>query len=268
MNGKIANASVESKLPSFKKPPVNEVVCGMRFRPTDKLRIPHFGLLWDKFRADYPILQHAQIMSTTKGEIPIDKATGLPIPRVWFINNSDDQLVQFQTDRFYFNWRKRKSDYPRYNHVISSFETVLKTVKDLFKDFDLGAFEPIEYELSYINHIPQGMGWKTITDLSEVFSDFVWNKPTKRFLPNPEKVGWAAEFSFPEQKSHLLISLKQAIRIEDEWPLIVYELKANGIDSDNAIGAWFDSAHELIVRSFTDLTTDKMHKIWEMEENA
>ncbi|MCH8021681.1 TIGR04255 family protein [candidate division KSB1 bacterium] len=265
---KFKDASLLKKLPSYKNPPVNEVVCGMRIRPADKLLIPHIGLLWDKFRADYPMLQHARTIATTKGEIVVDKVTNLPIPRVWFINASDDQLVQFQNDRFYFNWRKRKSDYPRYDHVISNFETVLNAVKDLFNDFDLGGPEPIEYELTYINHIPQGIGWKTIDDLTEIFSDFIWNKTTARFLPNPEEISWVTKFSFPEQKSHLIISLKQAIRTEDEVPVLIFELKANGIDRDNNVRNWFDLAHEWIVRGFTDLTTEKMHKIWGIEENA
>ncbi len=268
MTSKIENASLLNRLPSYKNPPVNEVVCGVRFRPTDRLRIPHIGLLWDKFRADYPILQHAPPISSTKGEMLVDKGTGLPLPRVWFINTSDDQLIQFQNDRFYFNWRKRKSDYPRYNHVISNFDTVLKAIEDLFREFDLGEPEPIEYELSYINHIPKGIGWETIDDLTEIFSDFIWNKPTSRFLPNPEEVSWDAKFSFPEQKSHLIVSLKNAIRTKDELPILIFELKANGNDSDDTVRNWFDLAHEWIVRGFTDLTTDKLQKIWGIEEYA
>jgi uncharacterized protein (TIGR04255 family) len=256
------------RLPSYKNPPVNEVVCGMRIRPADKLRIPHIGLLWDKFRADYPMLQHAHPVATTKGNIVVDSVINLPIPRVWFINATDDQLIQFQIDRFYFNWRKKKSDYPRYEHVISNFEIVFSNVKDLFSEFDLGKLEPIEYELSYINHIPMGIGWKTIDDLPDIFSDLIWNKPTTRFLPTPKLVSWVAEIPLPEQKGHLTISLKQGIRTEDELPVLVFELKAIGFDNDDLVRNWFDLAHEWIVRGFTDLTTDKMHKIWGIEENA
>lgn len=267
MTSQIENASFLNKLPSYKNPPVNEVVCGMRFRPIERLRIPHIGLLWEKFRTEYPIIQHAPPISSNKGEMLVDKVTGLPLPRMWFISDSDDQLIQFQNDRFYFNWRKRKNDYPRYAHVISNFKKALNSVKDVFKDFDLGELEPIEYELTYINHIPKGIGWKTIDDLTEIFTDFSWNKTTSRFLPNPEEISWATKFSFPEKKSHLIISLKHAIT-EDELPTLIYELKAIGNDSDDTIHNWLDLAHEWIVRGFTDLTTSKMHEIWEIEENA
>lgn len=75
-------ASSTGALPSYRKPPVNEVVCGMRFHISDKLRIPHIGLLWDKFRVDYPIIQHAPPIVSAKGEVLVDDSTGLPLPRV------------------------------------------------------------------------------------------------------------------------------------------------------------------------------------------
>ncbi len=262
------NTDLLKKLPTFRNPPVNEVVCGMRFRPLDKLRIPHIGILWDKFRKDYPMLQHASPISSGKGEILVDKATGLPLPRVWFINSFDDQLIQFQTDRFYFNWRRKEREYPRYHSVINNFESVLNAIKYFINDNELGAFEPIEYELSYINHIPKGIGWNTIDDLPEIFSNFIWDKTKTHFLSKPEDVNWTLKFLFDDQKSQLTVGLKQAIRTEDRLPILIFELNTTGITQEDNIHNWFDLAHHWIVLGFTDLTTEKMHKIWEKEENA
>jgi len=271
MTNAIESSFSTGVLPSYKNPPVNEVVCGLRFNTPDKLRIPHIGFLWDKFRADYPIIQHVPPIASAKGEILLDSATGIPLPRVWFINKSDDQLVQFQIDRFYFNWRRRQSDYPRYDHVIKNFESVLNAIVNFFSEFELGELKPIEYELSYINHIPKGQGWNTIDDLPRIFSDFVWKQTKERFLPNPIKVAWQKEFLLPEKKGHLIVNLKQATRTEDKVNLLVLELKTRGIGepaSKEAIREWFDLAREWIVRGFTDLTTPEIHKIWEREENA
>ncbi len=269
MDRTITNPVSSAALPSYKKPPVNEVVCGMRFHTPDNLQIPHIGLLWNKFRPDYPIIQHAPPIASAKGELQIDRITGLPIPRVMFINESDDQLVQFQIDRFYFNWRRKKSAYPRYPHVIKHLENIQKTVEKFFKEFDLGELNPIEYELSYINHIPKGEGWDTIEDISKIFSDFVWARRTERFLPNPVNVAWRAEFPLHQKMGRLAITLNQATRIEDQVPLLVLELNARGIDetaSKKDFRNWFDIAHEWIVRGFTDLTTSEAHKSWEREK--
>jgi uncharacterized protein (TIGR04255 family) len=269
MNPQNSNTASTKVLPSYRNPPINEVVSGMRFAIPDKIRIPHIGILWDRFRKDYPVIQHAPPIATTKGQLLIDNKTGLPLQRVWFINKTDDQLIQFQFDRFYFNWRRRQNDYPRYPQIIRNFEFVLKTVKEFFIEFDLGEFKPIEYELTYINHIPEGQGWDTIDDLPKVFSDFVWGKKKNRFLPNPKNLTWQADFLLPDKKGNLVINLKQATRTEDKAQILLLELRARGIGetTDNkAIREWFDIAREWIVRGFTDLTTPQIQKVWERED--
>lgn len=271
MDYPIPNSFSSSALPSYKNPPVNEVVCGVRFHTPDKLRIPHIGLLWNKFRLDYPAIEHALPIASAKGELPVDTASGLPLPRVWFINKSDDQLIQFQFDRFYFNWRRRQNDYPRYPYVIKKFESAHETIANYFNEFEMGKLDPIEYELSYINHIPKGQGWNTIDDLPKIFPDFAWRQTTGRFLPKTEKVAWQADFSLRENKGYLTVRLKQAMRVEDKVPLLVLELAVRGIGesiSNKAMREWFDVAHEWIVRGFTDLTTPEVQKLWEREENA
>jgi len=258
-------------LPSYRKPPIDEVVSGMRFLIPSDLRITHIGLLWNKFRKDYPRTQHALPIAMTKGEIPLESVTGLPLPRVWFINEKDDQLIQFQSDRFYYNWRRRKDEYPRYQHVIKNFEHVLNTVMDFFSEFALGPFKPLEYELTYINHIPQGQGWDSVKDLKGVFRDFNLNATAHRFLQDPSAVSWQSAFELPENKGRLNVGLRMATRTTDKVPLLVLELRTIGIGESSTGGAfreWFDLAHEWIVRGFTDLTTPSIQKIWEREDNV
>jgi uncharacterized protein (TIGR04255 family) len=268
MHPSSSNTASTKVLPSYRNPPVNEVVSGMRFAIPDKIRIPHIGILWDKFRKDYPVIQHAPPIATTKGQLLIDSKTGLPLQRVWFINKTDDQLIQFQFDRFYFNWRRRQKKYPRYPYVIENFRKVLDTIKDFFIEFELGELKPIECELTYINHIPKGEGWDTFDDLPRIFSDFVWTQKMDRFLPNPESVQWQAAFPLPDKKGKLSINLKQATRTEDKVQIFVFELIARGIGEtkiDN-IQEWFDVAREWIVRGFTDLTTPEMQRVWGRED--
>ncbi|MFQ6613373.1 MAG: TIGR04255 family protein [Fidelibacterota bacterium] len=271
MNNTKKSALIPSALVNYNNPPVNEVICGMRFEEPENLRIPHIGFLWEKFRADYPFIQHAAPIASGKGEILFDQATGLPLPRVWFINKRDDQLVQFQKDRFYFNWRRRQNDYPRFHHVIRNFEETLTEIILFFEEFHFGKFRPIENELTYINHIPEGEGWETTDDIPKIFSDFVWKQTKSRFLPNPEKIAWQTEFSLPEQKGRLTVNLKQAIRTEDKIPLLVLELRVHGSclsDKREDILKWFDLAHEWIVKGFTDLTTTEIQKFWKIEKNV
>jgi uncharacterized protein (TIGR04255 family) len=256
-------------LPSYRKPPIDEVVCGLRFKTPVKLFLTHFGLLWDRFsHQGYKTVQHAAPIVLAKGEIPLDNTTNLPLPRVWFINESDDQLVQFQVDRVYFNWRRRQAEYPRYRYVIKTFEVVWSTMTDFFHEFELGEFVPIEYELTYLNTILKGEGWETINDLPNVFRDFNWTPVSGRFLPGPRNMAWNSVFDLPGNRGRLIVSLKEGIRIRDKTPLLRLELRAEDKrESENraTIREWFDLAHEWIVRGFTDLTTPEIQKLWERE---
>ena len=256
-------------LPSYRKPPVNEVYAGVRFQAPDKLNITHFGQLWGKFRSEYPIVQHSAPIESGPAQFLIDQATGLPLPRVWFINTEDNRLVQFQVDRFYFNWRCRNDDYPRYPYVIDKFESASSIIKSFFSEFDLGELKPVEYELNYTNHIPMGQGWETTDDLSRIFRDFTWSKSADRFLPRPEDVAWNTNFKLPDDKGKLTVKLKQAIRQEDKVRILVLELTVRGVVDllgDISVRKWFDTAHEWIVRGFTDLTTHEIQtKLWERE---
>ena len=261
--------SISTSLPSYRKPPVNEVVCGVRFLPPDKLKIPHIGLLWDKFRRDYPNIEHAVPIASSKGELLIDETTGVPLPRVWFINKAEDQLIQLQFDRFYYNWRRKQNDYPRYPHVIESFSSAFSTIDSFINDNDLGVFNPLEYELSYINHIPKGLGWNTLEDLPKLFKDLSWSQHDARFLPNPTKISWKMEFPITDKMGNLTVTLKQATRVEDKVQLFMLQFTARGIDESGdkkAFRKWFDVAHEWIVRGFTDLTTNDIHQVWEIEK--
>lgn len=255
-------------LPSYKQPPVDEVVCGLRFEPLLQLKVPHIGLLWEKFRDEYPVTQHATPIFTDTSLL-VDETTGVPLPRIWFISKTDNELVQFQLDRFYYNWRHRGDDYPRYRSIIEKFEKA-KGRLDVFTDeLKLGAVKPVECELTYINHIPEGQAWKGIDDFPKVFRDFTWQKEKHNFLPTPANVMWQVRFPLPDGKGWLNIKLNQAKRKVDGVPVLILELGAKGLGEETkatALRNWFDLAHEWIVRGFADLTTKETQEtIWKRE---
>jgi uncharacterized protein (TIGR04255 family) len=83
-------------LPSYKNPPVNEVVCGMQFHASTKLRIPHIGSLWGKFRTNYPLIQHAPPIASVKGGILLDDW------RSQFITSNSTEKMELRYPRFAF----------------------------------------------------------------------------------------------------------------------------------------------------------------------
>jgi uncharacterized protein (TIGR04255 family) len=262
----MSNSKTSPALPDYENPPVNEVICGLRFEPSDDFKLPHIGLLWSRIFDKYPKVQHATPIMERADQGVEDPVTGLPLPRVWLINSADDELIQIQRNRFYYNWRRREGVYPRYKTLVLKFYETFELFSSFRKELGIGKIVPLACELTYVNHIPKGEGWETIDDLDKIFTDVCWQKRERRFLPNPVNVGWNLNFAFPEQQGHLTVSLKQAVRITDKVPLLVLEMRCSGIPKSREyedLKKWYDLAHEWIVFGFADITSmDCQKKIW------
>ena len=143
----------------------------------------YVGLLWQKFNDDYPYCQ--DLAPLTPSIEVIDELPEIsyaltdipPLPRVWFINDSGNEIIQVQRDRFLYNWRKMNSQdiYPRYKNIIQKFKNHLSTFEMFLKEANLQEFSPLQYELTYVNHILQGEGWETYNDVGKIFPYFSWH---------------------------------------------------------------------------------------------
>ena len=144
-------------LPDFRTPPIIEVVCGVRFVPLQDWVIPHVGAYWHRVRDRFPRVEHAQPLP---GGIEIfDSTTNIPLPRIWLINETDDRLVQLQSGRFFFNWRHRGNDYPRFRNLYVEFCEMFNGFVEFVNENDLGDVSVEAFELTYINHVFEGDGW-------------------------------------------------------------------------------------------------------------
>jgi uncharacterized protein (TIGR04255 family) len=258
------NKGKSQNMPDYKNPPVIEVVCGISFEKIEKFRGQHLGLFWQKVRNEFPLCEHALRLEFNPQ--PIDLANYLP--RMFFINEKQNMLIQLQDDKFFLNWRRVQQEeaYPRYNRIIKAFKTNLHIFQKFLEEEKLGSVNPIKCELAYINHIPKTEGWESLDDIHEVFRDFAWSS-NERFLPPPDGLGGQATFSLPKQKGHLNVTLQHGARKIDKNPILILQLTATGLGADKSMDAvweWFEVAHEWIVRGFTDLTGAKIQKdIWQ-----
>lgn len=262
---------MEHPFPSFKNPPLNEVTIGIRFEPLDRFLIPHIGLFWDRIRRDFPNIEHAQPL-ISKDQIPIDPSTGLPIPRIWFIDQTDTQLIQLQQNLYHFNWRFREGagSYPRFPEIAKKFFTYLDVLETLFSDTDIGLIKPQSVELTYINLLERGREWNSPEDLPRIFRDFLWEERGDRFLPRPTKLNWSASIPLPNESGTLSVKHNHAKLIQGDREVIQFELTASHQLTDSSrksIETWYELAHEWIVKGFTDLTRDEIQtKCWGREK--
>lgn len=267
--------SPSTPLPKFECPPVIEVVCGVLFTPIEGLLAPHLGQLWDKFRpSEYTECQEVAPLAPVMEQfddakqIQFEFTDTPPLPRIWFVRPDENGLVQVQRDRFLHNWKKVRDEdeYPHYDSVISMFCDRLASFEAFLKDANLGPINPRQYEMTYVNHLPQGRGWSELNELGKVFPDVSWRTKNGRFLPAPEALNLRMSFVLPDHSGRLHATIRTAARRQDNLPMLLLEMTARGMPKEpthEAMLRWFDLAHEWIVRGFTDLTGEIMHKqVW------
>ncbi len=261
-------------LPNYESPPVIEVVCGVLFKSIDALLAPHFGLLWEKYKSEYPICREVAPLTPVierfeeAPAIDLQLAEVPPLPRIWFVHANDNGIIQIQRDRFLHNWKKVRpeDEYPRYPKVIEMFKDRLSQFESFLRENDLGVIDPLQYEMTYINHIPKGDGWENMSEMGNVFPDFSLRVNEQRFLSEPEGMNWRTTFVLPDRAGRLHVKIRHGKRRDTGQSVLILDLTVRGIGnhkSPEGMWAWFDLAREWIVRGFADLTGEEVQKqIW------
>ena len=264
-------------LPDYANPPVIEVVGGVGFAPIDGFKAVHIGLLWERFRDQFPqveehppIVMPLEILNVSGAQMAELQFVDIPpLPRIWFLDASGNGIVQVQRDALLHNWRRLKDGdtYPRFAAVISEFRDHFSRLATFVKDHKLGAVLPLQYELNYVNHIFPGEHWEQGKALNAIFPDFQWRQDNRRFLPaGYDAVQWKTVVRLPLDAGRLHISIQSAFKRPEGDPLLVLEMKARGMAKDQSFDSmwqWFDVAHEWIVRGFADITNEKVQqKLW------
>jgi uncharacterized protein (TIGR04255 family) len=251
-------------LPDYKRPPVIEVVCGIVFETIESFRGHHLGLFWQKVQDEFPTCEHAARLGFDPKSLDLTKY----LPRVWFVSEQQNTLIQLQDDRFLFNWRKIQQEeaYPRYSTIIEAFKANLGIFQEFLEEEDMVSVNPNTCELTYINHIPKGEGWESLSDINEVFRDFAWDS-NERFLPKPLGLGGQVVFPLPRDKGRLNITLQHGERKFDKCPILILQISARGLGGNKSMDTvweWFEVAHEWIVCGFADLTGTTIQKdVWQ-----
>ena len=132
-------------LPDYKRPPLVEVALAVQFAELQGYRTIHAGLLWaETFRKAYPrVIEQPQLdpifevfgPHARAAQWQIRQMPGPPVPRLWFMNEQETELVQIQANWFARNWRKvgEGEDYPRYEKLRERFFAELEEIDAAFR---------------------------------------------------------------------------------------------------------------------------------------
>lgn len=271
-----------SVLPSFRAPPVTEVVIGSRFQPSAGYSLVSMGLLAARLgdagfltveeRPGYDAPTERFGPGAEVNQISLEFLTGPPPTRYWFLNASGDELLQLQPDWLAANWRKvaPEAAYGRWASRWEAFSRWIDRVEDAVAP-ETG-LDHNQIEVTYVNHIEPAGVWVDHSDAAKVFT-FQTNA-TGSFLGAPEEQRADIKYVMRDDEGRpigrLHVSTVPGFLRSRSEPVFLMNLTARGrpIGSGReGIRRFAALGHEWIVRAFADLTTDAMHTAWKRDDN-
>jgi uncharacterized protein (TIGR04255 family) len=276
-------SSAPAQSVSFRDPPVIEVAFSMQFT-AGVIDLELLGEIAGHAKAAFPRREQHPPIPAMNEEFNVRVAvpqlifqTAPGLPRTWFVNPDGSRLVQVQSDRLGYNWRRdglSQGEYPRYNGLRQELiNQVLPIAERVVTSVPTARINVVE--LSYINELRAGEA--APRGLHPPLNRFLRSVGSfdGEFLPQPEDARLQARWRIPGDAGvpvgRLYAAAEPAFSNRDETPIYVLNLTARllaGHSGPSDAVALLDTAHEWIVRGFKDLTTDEMHKIWSLEEDT
>jgi len=268
---------------AYANPPIVETALGLQFDILPKLKNAHLGAFWETLRSEWPKVSDAPALPQEferfgddqiwgpLGALKLSLLQDQAVPmRVRAETADGDKMVQVQNGRIFYNWIKSKAGaYPHYFNRKPAFQTVWEAFNGFVKERDLG--EPVlnQWEMTYLNHLPQGTVWNSPSDWSGLFTPIAQLSTDMGFV-ELESFGGERHYIIPPKRGRLHVQLqhgKTAIG-PDGKELIILKLTARGpitvedqqrvFDVDGPL----DLGHDIIREGFERLTSDAARDYW------
>jgi uncharacterized protein (TIGR04255 family) len=165
------------------QPPVIETVLGVHFHPIQGLTAAHFGIFWKTvLRPDWtraveapPIVEQTERFSDMPSWLNISPGSVIAVPlsahsssRLQISNSTGDRMVQLQSNRFHYNWKRTEGPYPSYFAVREEFSQQFRHFRQFVEEQGLGQVKPFQWEVTYVDYIPPGVLWQSPEDWHKV----------------------------------------------------------------------------------------------------
>jgi uncharacterized protein (TIGR04255 family) len=275
----------EAALPRFQKPPVSEVAVGVQF-PT-VLTPVHLGLYYQRIKARFPKYQvlppvppafeiFGAASITPIVSFGVQMPSGLQ-PRMWFLSQDENSLIQLQSDRLIFNWRGglRGSPYPHFDAVYEEFVKAFDELGELAETEGIAGIVVNQCEVTYVNPLATANTGVPLSEPERIFRIWTDNRGAEWRQPL-EDLSFTARYPLADEGSKPFGRLTVTLSSYGPGPLysmapqispgFQLEMTARGIPKGtgrDGVAAFHDHAHRAIVRCFAAITTPTMHELWE-----
>jgi uncharacterized protein (TIGR04255 family) len=284
----MADKSSEAPLPnpvSFDSPPVYQVILGVEFTGPIISEAAALADFWNEIRDEFseverqaPLAPMAETFDVQpqQPQFEFRLGPGGRAQRYLFRNPDEGFAIQVQEDRFAFSWERLIPDqqYPRYSSIRERFQEIYATFIKSADEQLLAEHSPSWCATTYTNEIVHPDSEDPLSGPLEDILCFL-SRPDSEVLPPVEdtmvRQRRLLRDAEGEPRGRLYIQSVPALtpppQLRPAYDLTL-RVVAKPLDSSNAgVFSCQDENRDLIVRSFKDITTDKMHRVWGLRKD-
>ncbi|MBI3273185.1 MAG: TIGR04255 family protein [Planctomycetes bacterium] len=264
--------SIEDFTVHFENSPVVETALGVQFAALSGMTSGHMGWFWKRYlddswtgARDAPELldQFERFGDPRLAAGPLLQLIVSDQPRRLQISSAaDDRVIQVQRSRFLYNWRRREQAYPRHEIARAEFIQHWAAFTRFVKEAKLGELAPNQWEVTYVNHLPQGGLWQSPGDWPRILPGLIGRTPGESGL-RLESLASDWHMELEPRRGRLHASVKHGRTSAGE--VLVFQLTARGPVGGESSADLFEGialGHRAIVRCFVNWTSAEAHQAW------
>ncbi len=237
-------------------------------------------MIWQEFKKEgfLEVVEQPLVMPTIENTTHSNQETELHfgnVPnfaRIWFIHEQQNHIIQVQRDRFTFNWRKTEPNqkYPGFSSILGKFKQFYCRFGEIIEEMEIGALNPLQYELTYIDHLMHGEGWDTLNDAGKIYNLFVASESSDSYWSGADSVFLRTSFPIQSLNGRLYVAISHRVRVSDKKQTLQTDFTMRGLTQNSQFGAmitWFELAHNKIRKKFISMFTEDIQtRIWEKKQ--
>jgi uncharacterized protein (TIGR04255 family) len=261
-----------SDLPDFLEPPLNEVAIGVQFDVPKSYQQIFAGEVWSQFRSRYPKVQEHPALPPSfetfglpsRPTAQVRLVNGPMHDRFWFLTDDEEELIQFQPDRFLHNWRKvgnESNTYPRFESMVERFQQELEDLNKYLNTLEPQTLRVNQCEITYVNHIVAPPGEQLRPDDWLQVLNFAG-------MPIPEGMSLSFNEVIKDESdqpfARLTVESTTGFK-SPQTPVVLLNITVRGAPRDPSVGSsieFLKTGRSAIVKAFASITTDRAQKHW------
>jgi len=268
---------IETARTDWKRPSVIEFVLGVQFDPLANLTNGHLGWFWGEMHDTFP----------TSDDVPpippvvehFDEAILMGFPGLGFRQASGDsrlrmssldgtRMIQVQNGWLIVNWMgKPDFRYPGFTGVKELFNDAMSRFGTFLTSRNLGTIKPNLWEVTYINHIPQGTVWNTLADIPMVFPGLFGEGQCPNGTREAVHSTWSWRLEPTPGRLRVSVQSAKANAAGSTDILLVRSVARGPLGSENAptLDEGLNFGRSTVVDTFMGLASEDAKRYWKGE---